>query len=79
MPWVRIPPESLEHLGLFGIDFIKDDGDFAWYRGARGRMRVEKADPRVFVEDIADAAQLNATSVLVLEGQSVPRSNLKPN
>lgn len=64
MPWVRIPPEQLQHLSLFGIDFLKDDGGFAWYRGARGRMRVEKSDPRVFVEDEADALQLKATAIL---------------
>ena len=65
MPWVRLPTEKLEHLRLFGIDLIKDENGFAWYRGPVGRMRVEKADPRVFVEDIADAIQLGATAVLV--------------
>jgi len=64
MPWVRIPADQLPHLPLFGIDHLVDDGDFAWYRGARGRMRVEKNDPRVFVEDEADAIQLKATAIL---------------
>jgi hypothetical protein len=63
MPWVSIPAEQLPHLPLFGIDFIVDDGDFAWYRGSRGRMRVEKADPRVFVDDISDAIQLKAKGI----------------
>jgi hypothetical protein len=65
LPWFKIPPDRLQHLTLFGIDFIKDDGDFAWYRGARGRMRVEKSDPRVFLEDPTDALQLGATALLV--------------
>jgi hypothetical protein len=64
MPWVTIPPDQLPNLPLFGIDLIKDDGLFAWYRGERGRMRVEKADPRVFVDDITDAIQLKATAIL---------------
>jgi hypothetical protein len=51
MPWVRIPPEQLKNLPLFGIDLIKDENGFAWYHGPIGRMLVEKADPRVFVED----------------------------
>lgn len=65
MPWVRIPPERVKNLPLFDIDLIKDEGEFAWFRGPSGRMRVEKADPRVFVEDVADAIQLGATAVLV--------------
>ncbi|HVA13503.1 MAG TPA: hypothetical protein VNF99_09655 [Stellaceae bacterium] len=69
MPWVRIPPERLESLPLFGIDLVKDEGEFAWFRGSAGRMRVEKADPRVFVEDIADAIQIGATAILVSENQ----------
>jgi len=70
MPWVRIPPESLAHLVLFEIDLIKDEGDFVWYRGARGRMRVEKANPRVFVEDIGDAIQLGATAILPVSART---------
>jgi len=72
MPWVRIPADQLPHLTLFGIDLISDDGEFAWYRGSRGRMRVEKKDPRVFLEDISDAIQLKATSILCnQDGQPV--------
>jgi hypothetical protein len=42
-------------------------------------MRVEKADPRVFVEDIEDAIQLGATSILV-GGQAPPVEKKKrPN
>jgi hypothetical protein len=65
MPWVEIPSERLEDLPLFGIDHLVDDGDFAWYRGARGRMRVYKARPRVFFEDLVDAHQCGATSILI--------------
>lgn len=67
MPWVKIPPDKLPHLPLFGIDLIVDQGSHAWYRGERGRMYVEKADPRVFVEDVADAMQLGATAILKTE------------
>ncbi|KAB2880683.1 MAG: hypothetical protein F9K38_10040 [Pseudorhodoplanes sp.] len=68
MPWVRIPADQLANLPLFGIDLIKDDGDFAWYRGARGRMHVEKKDPNIFVEDINDAIQLKAKAILCSPG-----------
>ncbi len=63
MTWIRIPPENLEHLLLFGYDLIKDEGEYAWYTSPRGRMRVLKDDPRVWVEDIADAGQLGATAI----------------
>lgn len=65
MPWVSIPPNRLAHVGLFGIDFIKDDGEYAWYHGPKGRMRVEKSNPRVWLDDIEDAISLGATAVLV--------------
>jgi hypothetical protein len=66
MPWVRIPAARLKDVPLFGIDFIRDDDDpaYAWYRGERGRMRVEKANPFVFFEDEADAIQLDAISII---------------
>jgi hypothetical protein len=81
MPWVKIPPDRLSHLSLFGIDFIKDDGEFAWYRGERGRMRVEKTDPRIWVEDINDAIQLGATAIfLTSDADLKPKRMLdKPN
>jgi hypothetical protein len=65
MPWFKIPPDKLEHLSLFGIDLIADQGEFAWYRGTNGRMRVEKADPRIFFEDVSEAHQCGATAVMV--------------
>jgi hypothetical protein len=65
MPWVKIHPDMLEHLPMFGIDVIREDGQFCWYHGARGRMYVEKADPRVWVDDDVDALQLGATAILV--------------
>lgn len=68
MPWVSIPPEELEHLPLFGYDLVADEGDFAWYTGPKGRMRIEKSDPRVYLEDISDAIQLNAKEILVGDG-----------
>ncbi len=68
MPWFRIPPERLGDLSLFGIDLIRDEGEFAWYRGARGRMRIEKSDPWVFFDEISDAHQCGASSIVVPGG-----------
>jgi hypothetical protein len=65
MPWVKIPADRLQHLPLFGIDLIEDQGDFAWYHGPLGRMRIEKADPNVFVEEISEAIELGAKAILV--------------
>ena len=64
MPWARIPPDKLIHLPLFGIDVIQDDGDFVWMKGARGRMHVRKAAPRIWFEDITDAHQAGATAIM---------------
>jgi hypothetical protein len=65
MPYARIPSERLEDLPLFGIDLIVDEGEFAWYRGAKGRIRVEKASPIVYFEEIADAHQCGATALII--------------
>lgn len=65
MPWVEIPPDRLQHIGLFDHDLIADDGAFAWYRCPRGRVRIEKAAPRVWVEDLETAIQLRAVAVVV--------------
>jgi hypothetical protein len=81
MPWFRIPAENLAHLPLFGIDLIRDENGFAWYRGEVGRMRVEKRDPRVFLEDVGEAIQLGATAILLTEGDEIPKPTKtdKPN
>ncbi len=65
MPYARIPRERLADLSLFGIDFLLDEGTFAWYRGAKGRMRVEKDSPIVFFEDAGDAHQCGATAIII--------------
>jgi hypothetical protein len=75
MPWVQIPANRLADLPLFGIDLVADDGQFAWYRGSRGRMRIEKSDPRVFFDEAADAHQCGATSILI--ANSGPKSGDK--
>ncbi len=64
MPFVEIPPENLKHLPLFGYDLIADDSQFAWYTGPRGRMRVDKKKPFVWVEDPGEAIQLGAIAVV---------------
>lgn len=63
MPWVQIPPDSIKHLPLFGYDIIAEDDSFLWVSSPFGRMRIEKDDPRVFVDDINDAIQLGAKAI----------------
>jgi len=78
MPWVRIPQRRLKDVPLFGIDFIRDDDDdpaYAWYRGSRGRMRVEKANPFIFFEDVGDAIQLEAIGII----KGIPNDEPKPS
>ena len=64
MPWAKIPPQKLPHMPLFGYDHIKDDGDHAWYRGPIGRIRVEKATPKFWFDDVTEAHQAGATAIL---------------
>lgn len=64
MPWCEIPPENLVHISLFGYDTVVEEADFIWVHGPRGRQRIEKACPRVWFEDDADAMQLGATAIL---------------
>ena len=64
MPFVEIPPEMLQHLSLFGSDLLHDDDQYAWYSSSRGRMRVDKSKPIVWVDDVEDAMQLKAVAVM---------------
>ena len=65
MPWARIPPDRLIFLPMFGINVIKDDGEFVWYGNADGRrMRVQKRNPRIWFDDVGDAHQAGATAIL---------------
>ena len=64
MPWAKIPADKLEHMPLFGYDPVKDEGDFAWYRGPEGRIYVENATSKFWFEDIADAQQAGAFAIL---------------
>lgn len=64
MPFFRIAPERLQFVGLFGIDLLKDDGDYAWYSSSRGRQRVYKADPVIWLDDLGDAGQLGALDII---------------
>lgn len=65
MPWASIPPERLPDLPLFGIDLIKDDERYPWYRGPKGRMRVDRRRPCIFFEDVTDAHQCGATAIMI--------------
>lgn len=76
MPWARIPPDRLDLLPAFGIDVIKEEQDFVWFRGPSGRMRVSKKNPRVFFEDINDAIQAGAKAILISEPP--PENGEKP-
>ena len=65
MPWAKIPRENLDHISLFGYTFIQDDGEYAWYSGPSGRIRIEKEVPKFWFEDAADAQQAGATAILM--------------
>lgn len=64
MPWCELPPDRLVHLPMFGHDLLHDDGMFVWAHGPKGRTRIEKACPRVWFEDMADAVQAGAVAIL---------------
>jgi hypothetical protein len=68
MPFISIPPENLAHLPLFGYNLLTDEGDFAWYDSPRGKMRVEKSNLRVWVEDDTTAIQLGAIAIMQVNG-----------
>jgi hypothetical protein len=66
MPWVKIPPERLQHVGLFGYEFIQDGADgWAWYEGPIGKTAIDRADPNIWLEDIGEAAQLGARGISI--------------
>ena len=65
MPWATIPSENLPYMALFGYDIVKDDGDYAWYNGPRGRARIQKDAPSFWFDDVVDAQQAGATAILV--------------
>ena len=67
MPFVRIPPERLEHLRLFGYDLVFVDGHQLWYHGPHGRTVVDKTDPWIWVDDIGEAIQLGATAIVKVD------------
>ena len=64
MPFFEIPPEKLEHLSLFGYDKIAEDENFAWYSSSKGRMRVDKKQPFVWLDDMGEAGQLGAIAIV---------------
>lgn len=68
MPFFEIPSDQLLHLSLFGYDLLPDepesDSDFAWYSGPRGRTKINKKRPVVWLEDTGDAIQLKAIALI---------------
>jgi len=67
MAFFSIPPDQLENIILFGYEKIEvgETKAHVWYYGPRGRTKIDKANPTVWLEDEADAIQLGATSVVV--------------
>ena len=67
MPFFEIPPHNLEHLPLFGCYELSDEGDFAWFTSSRGPQRLQKLRPIVWLDNVGDAIQLGAVSVIYTE------------
>lgn len=66
MPWAAIPPDRAKNIGMFGYNWVSDDGDdYAWYNGPFGLIRVYRPSPKFFFEDVTDAIQAGAEAILV--------------
>lgn len=67
MAFFSIPAGQLENITLFGYEKIEagETANHVWYYGPRGRTKIVKQNPTVWLEDEADAIQLGATSIVV--------------
>lgn len=77
MPWARIPPDKLIVLPMFNIHLIQEDGDYLWYEGPRGKMRVSKHVPRILFETTADAHQAGAVGILLTSQEAEAADSAK--
>lgn len=77
MPYVRLPPDRLIHLPIFGIDVIKEDGEFVWMTGGPNgsRQAIWRHAPRVWFDDLNDAKQAGATAIMISEDDQLPSQN----
>ncbi len=58
-----------DRLGFLGYTKIAEDSNFKIYRHYGGDIHiVDKLRPKLFVDDLNDAAYINAGSVIVIPG-----------
>lgn len=73
MPYCEIPPESLEHLGLFGIDVLHETPTALIVRCVKGDGHIEypvdKLRPHIWFDDIADAIQMGTKAIVPMPGK----------
>ena len=66
MPYARIPPDKLDQLPLFGIEFLREDGNMLWFQGPGEMVQViSRLNPRVWFEDAGEAHQAGAMGILI--------------
>lgn len=54
-------------LGFFGYELVEENEEFKIYEDKEGSDHiVDKARPRLYVEDVNDAVYMSATSVVAL-------------
>ncbi len=64
MPYCSIPTEKLEFLSLFGFRVIGENDDFYFIIDSRGDAIVDKKKPFIWFDDVADAMQMGAESIM---------------
>lgn len=63
--WVEIPCDRLPDLVLFGYDKLEDGPNgFIWFHGPKGRMRVQKSKPIVWLDEISDVIEIGAVAIV---------------
>lgn len=62
---------SDEQLALFGYNLVKQNEEFSIYNHVyTGEEHItDRANPRLYVEDINDAVAMRAADVVVIEGE----------
>lgn len=66
MPYARIPPDKLDQLPMFGIEFLREDGNILWFQGPGDVVQaVDRLNPRVWFEDAGEAHQAGAQGILI--------------
>ena len=65
MPSVKIPPDALTRLKIFGYQKVGEDAVHIFYESQDSYVVVRKDDPWIWFEDINDAIQLGAEAIIV--------------